>query len=90
MMLQPLEHCAGSYVNDTAVISDEWSQHMKDLDSFLQAISHTGMTLNLKKCEFANSEVRFVGHVTGSGQRRVDPDRLKAVEKWQKHENPTI
>jgi len=38
------------------------------------------MTLNLKKCEFAKGEVRFVGHLIGSGQRRVDPDRLKAVK----------
>jgi len=38
------------------------------------------MTLNLKKCEFAKGEVRFVGQLIGSGQRRVPPDRLKAVK----------
>ena len=53
---------------------------MKDLESFLQAINHTGMTLNLKECEFAKGEVRFVGHLIGSGQRRVDPDRIKAIK----------
>jgi len=42
---------------------------MNDLESFFKAISHAGMTLNLKKCEFANGEVRFVGHLIGSGQR---------------------
>ena len=46
----------------------------------LKAISHAGMTLNLKKCKFAKGEVRFVGHLIGSGQRRVVPDRLKAVK----------
>ena len=50
------KRCADSYVDDTAVFSDEWSQHMGDLESFLQAISRAGMTLNLKKCEFANQE----------------------------------
>ena len=80
MVIQPLKNCADSYVDDTAIFSDEWSQHMKDLESFLQAISHAGMTLNLKKCEFAKGEVRFVGHLIGSGQRRVDPDRIKAIK----------
>jgi len=47
---------------------------VKDLESFLQAISHAGMTLNLKKCGFAKGEVRFVG------QRRVDPNRIKAIK----------
>jgi len=46
----------------------------------LKAISHAGMRLNLKKCEFAKGEVRFVGHMIGSGQRRVDPDRIIAVK----------
>jgi len=54
--------------------------HIKDLESFLKAISHAGMTLNLTKCEFAKGEVRFVGHLIGSGQRRVDPDRIKAIK----------
>ena len=67
-VLQPLKRCADSYVDDTAVFSDEWSQHMLDLESFLQAISGAGMTLNLKKCEFAKSRVKFVGQLIGSGQ----------------------
>jgi len=46
----------------------------------LQATSHAGITLNFKKCEFAKSKVRFVGQLIGSGPRRVDPDRLKAVK----------
>jgi len=53
------------------------SQYLKDLESFLQAISHAGTTLNSKKCEFPKGEVRFAGQLIGSGQRRVDPDRLK-------------
>ena len=41
------------------------------------------MTLNLKKCEFAKGEVRFVGHLIDCGQRRVDPDRIKAVKDME-------
>jgi len=44
---------------------------------------HAGMTLNLKKCQFAKSEVKFVGQLIGSGQRRVDPDKLKAVKNMK-------
>ena len=41
------------------------------------------MTLNLKKCDFAKHEVRFVGQLIGSGQRRVDPDRLTAIKNMK-------
>jgi len=79
MVIQPLK-TVQIHVDDTAVFSDERSQHMKDLESFLQAISHAGLTLNLKKCEFAKGEVRLVDHLIGSDQRRVGPDRPKAIK----------
>jgi len=56
---------------------------MMDLELFLQAISRTGMTLNLKKCEFAKSRVKFVGQLIGCGQRCIDPGRLKAVKNMK-------
>jgi hypothetical protein len=38
------------------------------------------MTLNLKKCDLGKKEVKFVGHIIGSGKRRADPDKIKAVQ----------
>jgi hypothetical protein len=37
--------------------------------------SYSGFTLGLRKCEFAKSSIKFVGHIVGSGQRGVDPDK---------------
>ena len=31
------------------------------------------------KCEFAWSRVKYLGHVVGSGELRVDPDKVSAV-----------
>ena len=31
------------------------------------------------KCEFAHSCVKYLGHVVGSGELRVDPDKVSAV-----------
>jgi len=53
---------------------------MLDLESLLQAISRAGMTLNLKN---AKSRVKFVGQLIGSGQRCVDPGRLKAIKNMK-------
>ena len=56
-----------------------WRQHLSHLELFLQQVKQSGFTLNLKKCNFALPEVRFVGHIIGSGCRRADPDKLSAV-----------
>ena len=34
------------------------------------------------KCEFAHSRVKYLGHVLGSGELRVDPDKVSAVADW--------
>jgi hypothetical protein len=39
----------------------------------LSNIRASGLTLNLSKSYFAKPEVKFIGHLVGSGHRRVDP-----------------
>ena len=34
------------------------------------------------KCEFARSCVKYLGHVVGSGELCVDPDKVSAVADW--------
>ena len=34
------------------------------------------------KCEFARPCVKYHGHVVGSGELRVDPDKVSAVADW--------
>jgi hypothetical protein len=47
---------------------------MLQLRAFLTEIRKSGLTLNLKKCSFAKPEVKFLGHVVGSGRHRPDED----------------
>ena len=34
------------------------------------------------KCEFVQSCVKYLGHVVGSGELCVDPDKASAVADW--------
>jgi len=79
ILLRPIRDFTGSYVDDLAVYSNDWSLHLGHITKFLQAVSDAGMTLNLRKCKFAKPELPFVGQIIGSGKRRADPDKLSAV-----------
>jgi hypothetical protein len=46
----------------------------------LEVIQTSGFTLNLSKCSFGQSEIKFVGHVIGSGKRRADPDKVESIK----------
>lgn len=78
-VLQPLQKFSGSYVDDMAVGSQGWPVHMGHLRQFLSTIRKAGFTLNLEKCEFAQPEVHLLGHIVGSGTKRADPQRIKAI-----------
>jgi len=52
--------------------SDDFKSHLTHIHLVLSEVRKSGMTLNLAKCDFAKSEVNFVGCVIGSRHR--DPD----------------
>ena len=39
-------------------------------------------TAKRKKCEFACSEAKYLGHVVGGGRVQVDPAKTEAVATW--------
>jgi len=62
------------------VYSNEFQQHLMNLEKFLQVIKQSGFTLNIQKCRFAQSKVKFVGHIIGSDERSPDPDKVSTVK----------
>jgi len=48
-VLYPIRDITASFVDDIAVHSDEFDQHLKDFEKFLMVIKESGFTLNLKK-----------------------------------------
>jgi hypothetical protein len=54
---------------------------LRHLRAFLCEIRKSGPTLNLKRCSFAKSEVKFFDHIVGSGRHRPDEEKLPTISK---------
>jgi len=80
-ILRPIREFTDSFVDDVAVHSDQWKEHMNDLDNFLCTIKEAGLTLNLKKCKWAQSQVKFCGQIIGSWKRFADTEKVKVVKE---------
>lgn len=78
-IIEPIKEFTEAYVDDMAVGSNSWSQHIECIKRFLSEIRASGLTLNIRKCTFAKGEVKFVGHLIGSGRRRADPEKVATV-----------
>ena len=78
-IIDPLKDFTESYVDELAVYSESWRMHLRHTQEFLSAIRASGLTLNFSKSIFAKPEVKFIGHLVGSGHRRVDPDKISSI-----------
>ena len=65
------------------VFSNEWTLHLEHLVKYLQRIRECGLTLNLKKCSFAQDQIKFCGQIIGSGKRLPDYDKLAIVQNMK-------
>jgi len=66
-VLQPIRKFTASFVDDVSVFSENCRHHLKHTEQFVQKIRQSRFTLNLRKCNFALSEVLFVKQIIGSG-----------------------
>lgn len=68
---------ACGYIDDIAVYSNSWEEHVSCLERVLQTIQEANLTVNLKKCHFGMSRVKYLGHVVGSGSHEPDRGRIQ-------------
>ena len=65
------------------VFSNEWKLHLQHVTKYLQRIRECGLTLNIKKCSFAQSQVKFCGQLIGSGKGSPGVDKLSVVKNMK-------
>jgi len=87
-LLKGLEHFCATYLDDIIIFSDTWElgKSICAIWIVFTRIREAGLTLNMKKCEFAVAELDFLGHYVGLGT--VQP-RQQEVEALLKFPRPT-
>ncbi|GBN96886.1 Retrovirus-related Pol polyprotein from transposon 297 [Araneus ventricosus] len=56
-----------------------WSDHLLHVDSVFRKWREVGLTVNLEKCAFGQNQVKFLGHIVGSGQHSSDPEKTEVL-----------
>ena len=69
------------HMDDVLIYAATKEEHNKRLQAVLERLTAAGVTLNLKKCEFNKSRIKFLGHIIDKDGIHVDPDKVKAVLK---------
>ncbi|GFV93662.1 hypothetical protein TNCV_4012131 [Trichonephila clavipes] len=67
-----------AYINDIAIFSKNWEEHLH-LDTILTKHSELNFTVNLKKCVFGKAQIKYLGHIIGSGKHEPDPEKTAVI-----------
>ncbi|MBW0554340.1 hypothetical protein O181_094055 [Austropuccinia psidii MF-1] len=67
------------YINDIIVCSETWESHLIRLERVLQKIVQVNMKISLKKCHFALSELKALGHVVSGLSLGIDKNKVASV-----------
>ena len=78
------------YLDDVIVFSRSFDEHLVNLECVFERLAQAGLTLKLSKCTFCRKEVRYLGHIVGSGGIRPDscvlsypaPKNLKELQAF--------
>jgi hypothetical protein len=71
------------YLHDILVYSKDLEEHVAHLRAVLERLRQQQLYGKHSKCDFAKSEVEYLGHVIGRGTARVDPKKITAVQDWR-------
>ncbi|CAN2390102.1 K02A2.6-like [Pristimantis euphronides] len=81
-LLEGLGGFAVAYLDDIAIFSSTWEDHLKHLNRVLRKIQAAGLTIKPEKCQIAMTEVQYLGHRVGGGVLKPEPGKVDAISTW--------
>ena len=80
-LIKGAEGHATGYVDDIAVYSMSWKDHLDQLRDMFTRLRQAGLTVKLHKCRFGMNETEYLGHIVGNGVVKPCIDKVKAVNE---------
>ena len=70
------------YIDDILIFSKEEKQHLTDIYRILGKLKEYSLKASMKKCEFFQTDVMFLGFETNAKGLKMNQAKLSAIDKW--------
>ncbi len=71
------------YLDDIIVFGRTLEEHEERLLKVLDRLRECGLKVSIDKCQFCQSQVRYVGHIVSAAGVSPDPAKIEAVTRWK-------
>ena len=82
-----LDKFAGVYLDDILIYSKTREEHVRHVRLILNALKDNDLFISLKKSEFFQTEINFLGHIIGAKGIRMEPEKVQAILEWPEPKN---
>lgn len=69
------------FIDDILIYSSNWDQHLTLLNSVFQLLAKHQIKIKLSKCSFAQSHLKYLGHIISAAGVATDPNTMANVQK---------
>lgn len=76
-----------AYLDDLIVINDNFDSHVKLLDKVYEKLKAANLTVNMSKCEFCKSELKYLGYIVSENGLATDPSKVDAINNFPTPKN---
>ncbi|KAI7940067.1 hypothetical protein MJO28_013719 [Puccinia striiformis f. sp. tritici] len=77
-----IDVCCFVYIDDILIFSKTEEEHIQHLKNILTKLRDYSLKASLKKCQFFQTQVQFLGFIISSSGLRMDPQKLDTILKW--------
>ncbi|XP_068233339.1 uncharacterized protein [Palaemon carinicauda] len=81
-----LEGCV-VYIDDLIIYSDDWETHLKRIRALFEILRKAGLVVNLRKSDFAQAKVIYLGHEIGLGKVAPKKANVEAISDFPAPQN---
>ncbi|XP_065213313.1 uncharacterized protein K02A2.6-like [Planococcus citri] len=72
-----------NFIDDIVVFGKDKEEHDRNLKAVLDRLEEVGLSVNMKKSKFGQSEITFLGHVIGHGMIKPTIDKVEAIREFR-------
>lgn len=76
-----------AYLDDLIVVNDNFDSHVELLDRVFERLKMANLTVNLSKCEFCKSELKYLGYIVSEKGLTTDPSKIVAINNFPTPKN---
>ena len=77
-----LDDFCTAYLDDILIFSNNKEDHWKHLTTILDRLREAGLQVDLKKCEFCVTEVKYLGMIITTKGIKMDPAKVATIVNW--------